>query len=147
MSMKSFRTPWKSEILSNRADSFFYSSVGVWRSAIALSSHENRTFCVWRKDVFINILDINVNFVLLLLVMSHQVFTKVIWYFISFIFLFGFQRAASELCYVILLLFNGSFLTLLSKLTLLFTYHSIHLCLYHITKYFKILLSQNVNNL
>jgi hypothetical protein len=37
MMMKSLRTPWRSEILSNRADSFFYSFVN------ALSLNENRT--------------------------------------------------------------------------------------------------------
>jgi hypothetical protein len=29
MMMKSLRTPWRSEILSNQADSFFYSLVSV----------------------------------------------------------------------------------------------------------------------
>jgi hypothetical protein len=36
MTRKSLRTPWRSEILSSRADSFFYSLVGVWSSLIAL---------------------------------------------------------------------------------------------------------------
>jgi hypothetical protein len=47
MTVQSLRTPWRSEILSNRADSFFYSSVGVWSSVIALSPHENWTLSFW----------------------------------------------------------------------------------------------------
>jgi hypothetical protein len=45
--MKSLRTPWRSEILSNRADSFFYSFVKVWSFVNALSLNENRTWCFW----------------------------------------------------------------------------------------------------
>jgi hypothetical protein len=33
MTVKSLRTPWRSEILSNRADSFFYSSE-KWKEEI-----------------------------------------------------------------------------------------------------------------
>jgi hypothetical protein len=47
MTVKSLRTPWRSETLSNRADSFFYSLVGVWNSLNALSPNENRTWCFW----------------------------------------------------------------------------------------------------
>jgi hypothetical protein len=47
MIVKSLRTSWRSEILSNRTDSIFYSLVGVWSSLIALSPHENLTGCYW----------------------------------------------------------------------------------------------------
>jgi hypothetical protein len=50
---ESLGTPWRSEILSNRADSFFYSFVGVWSSVIELSPHKNRTLCFW-GDILIN---------------------------------------------------------------------------------------------
>jgi hypothetical protein len=49
-------SPWRSEILSNRADSFFYSLVGVWSSLIVLSLHENRTWCFW-WDTLMYLLD------------------------------------------------------------------------------------------
>jgi hypothetical protein len=56
MTVKSLRSPWRAEILSNRTDSFFYSLVGVWRSLIALSPLENRTWSFW-WDTLLEILD------------------------------------------------------------------------------------------
>jgi hypothetical protein len=47
MTVKSKKTPWRSEILSNQADSLLYSLVGVWSSVIVLSPHVNLTWCFW----------------------------------------------------------------------------------------------------
>jgi hypothetical protein len=54
MTVKSLRTPWRSEILSNRADSFFYILVGVWSSLIKLSPYENRTGCSWWDTLMVS---------------------------------------------------------------------------------------------
>jgi hypothetical protein len=42
----------RSEILSNRDHSFFYSLVRVWSFVITLSPYENRTWCFWWDTLF-----------------------------------------------------------------------------------------------